>query len=240
MDVYRPGRAVQGAPIILMVHGGGWIRGDKTHRRTLVNKANYFTRHGMIFISTNYRLVPDATPLEQTDDIAMALAFVQKNAQSWGGHADKVILMGHSAGAHLVSLINSDPSIAAAQGARPWRAVVSLDSAAYDLPKTYNNNLGLRWIYRRAFGDDEKTLRLSSPSHRLRPGGAPLLAVCSQLRADRPCDDASDFVQKLIKIGGRGAVLPISMTHGDINDMLGVTNPYTAQVMDFISTYIDP
>ncbi len=65
-------------------------------------------------------------------DVARALAAVQARAGEWGGDASRVVLMGHSAGAHLVALLSADPTRAAAEGAGPWRSAVVLDSAAID------------------------------------------------------------------------------------------------------------
>ena len=73
------------------------------------------------------------SPLEQADDIARALAFVQAKAPSWGGDPTKVLLLGHLAGAHLVSLLTADPRIVTNQGGTPWLGTIVLDSAAFDL-----------------------------------------------------------------------------------------------------------
>ena len=54
---------------------------------------------------------PAASPLEQTEDVGRALAFVQANARSWGGDGARVVLMGHSSGAHLVALLTAAPAV---------------------------------------------------------------------------------------------------------------------------------
>ena len=60
---------------------------------------------GIIFVSVDYRMLPQQDALAQADDVARALAFAQSRARSWGGDPGKFILMGHSAGAHLVALL---------------------------------------------------------------------------------------------------------------------------------------
>src|SRR5262249_10514809 len=116
MDVYLPPH-LERAPILLMVHGGAWRIGDKDNARVVDNKVARWVPKGVIFVSVDYRMMPDAEPLTQAADIALALAKVQALASSWGGDPDNIILMGHSAGAHLVALLTAAPELAAGQGA---------------------------------------------------------------------------------------------------------------------------
>ena len=140
MDVYLP------AELNLAQGGadhpdGAWRRlalRRQGNRRRLENKVARWVPKGFIFVSVNYPMVPESDPVEQADDIARALAAVQKAAPGWGGDPARVILMGHSAGAHLVSLLNADPSRAAKLGAKPWLGTVSLDSGALDVPAIMN------------------------------------------------------------------------------------------------------
>lgn len=131
-DVYAPSDARE-APVIFMVHGGGWQRGDKTARGVVQNKVVHWVPRGIIVISVDYPLLPQATPLQQARSVAKALAFAQRHAAEWGGDGNKFVLMGHSAGAHLVTLISAEPTLATGQGALPWLGTVALDSAAYDV-----------------------------------------------------------------------------------------------------------
>ncbi|MBZ5664150.1 MAG: alpha/beta hydrolase [Acidobacteriia bacterium] len=108
MDIYLPAHP-KGTAILFMVHGGAWTVGDKTMARVVANKAAHWLPEGFIFVSTDYRLLPAADPLEQANDVAKALAFAQSQAKSWGGDPSRFVLMGHSAGAHLVTLLAADP-----------------------------------------------------------------------------------------------------------------------------------
>lgn len=231
LDVYRPSGAVE-APVMFMVHGGGWKRGDKAAQGVVKNKVTYWSGKGYVLVSVDYRVLPKARPLDQADDIAKALAFVQAKAKNWGGDPGRVFLMGHSAGAHLVSLLTADPTIATKAGARPWLGTISLDSAAFDVVEIMQ---GRHFdLYDNAFGKDPEIWRESSPTHRLksRPA-APLLAVCSSRRRDS-CPQARAFAAKVEAMGGRVVVLPVDMAHGEVNAMLGLPSPYTQSVVDFI------
>ena len=101
--------------------------------RVVQEKVARWVPKGFVFISVNYRLYPTVNVLQEAQDVAMALAAAQSRAASWGADASRFILMGHSAGAHLVSLINASPTLAQREGAWPWLGTVSLDSAALNV-----------------------------------------------------------------------------------------------------------
>jgi acetyl esterase/lipase len=231
MDVYRPANA-QNAPVIFMVHGGGWRRGDKEAAGVVNNKVEHWLPKGYIVVSVGYRLVPQVTPMGEAQDIAQALAFAQGKARSWGGDPSRFVLMGHSAGAHLVSLLTSAPSIATNAGAGPWLGTVVLDSAAYNVVDIMQKrHFGL---YDEAFGSDQQLWRDASPILRLTKAPVPMLLVCSSQRADS-CAQAQAYADKAKSLGGRVSVYPIDMRHGEINAQLGAPGQdLTAQVDNFL------
>lgn len=231
-DVYLPPQEqVKNAPVILMVHGGGWKRGDKAARSVIENKVPHWTSQGFVFISTNYRLLPGTGPVEQAEDIARALATVQRNAASWGGDPSRVILMGHSAGSHLVALLSASPDKALRLGASPWLGSVLLDSAALDVVKIMEE--GHFPLYDEAFGSDPAYWRRASPYHHLSAGAPPMLAVCSTQRK-ASCPQAREFAAKAATLGVRTPVLEQDLSHREINLLLGEPSRYTAAVDAFV------
>lgn len=230
MDVYIPAHP-QGAPIILMVHGGAWAIGDKDMGRVVDNKVAHWLPKGVIFVTTNYRMVPDADPLTQADDVAKALALVQAKAASWGGDPARVVLMGHSAGAHLVALLTADPSIAAGQGAKLWLGTLVLDSGALDVGQIMRR--AHYRFYDRAFGADQSYWDKASPTLRLTGKPQPLLVVCSTKRDDS-CPPSADFVTKATALGGRASLLRVALTHREINENVGLPGDYTKAVDTFL------
>lgn len=230
MDVYLPARP-QAAPVLFMVHGGGWAIGDKAGASVVANKIAKWLPEGFIVISVNYRLLPHADPLNQADDVAKALAAAQSRASSWGGDPARFVLMGHSAGAHLVALLAADPTIATRQGATPWLGTVALDSAALNVVEIMKARHYP--LYDRAFGSDPAVWQSASPIHRLTTAPAPMLLVCSSQRKNS-CPQAQAFAIKAVGLGGRVTVLPIALSHGAINKSLGLPGSYTANVNAFI------
>jgi arylformamidase len=229
MDVYLPSEA-KGAPIIVMVHGGAWRAGSKSAAGVVDNKVAHWLPRGFVFVSVETRLVPKADPLEQARDVAAALASVQRKASGWGGDASKIVLMGHSAGAHLVALVSADRSLAVQAGVKPWAGTVALDSAAYDMTVIMKQRHAK--FYDNAFGADPAFWARVSPSLQVKGNSPPMLLVCSSLRSNS-CPQAEGFAAK----AGKGAkVLPVALRHGPINAELGKESAYTRQVDAFIAS----
>lgn len=229
-DIYAPKRATL-APVIFMVHGGAWKVGDKTSKSVVYNKVNHWVQKGYIVISVNYRLLPEASVLEQVSDIRLALIIARSYVQSYGGDKDKFILMGHSAGAHLISLVAAQPDV-------HILGAISLDSAALNVEAIMRSKH--MHLYDDAFGKESTYWQLLSPYHHLVQGLKPYLLICSTKREDS-CTQANDFAQKAKNVGIIATVLPQDLTHKQINETLGLGGKYTEAVDDFIKTlFIQP
>lgn len=231
MDIYMPAHAEQ-APVIFMVHGGAWRIGDKAHSSVVDNKVARWLPQGFIFISINYRMLPELDALHQADDVARALAFAQAHAKEWGGDPTRFIAMGHSAGAHLVALLSATPDKAYAFGAQPWLGSVVLDSAAMDVTAVMQRRHPR--FYDAAFGSNPNVWEQASPQANLSKQSLPMYAVCSTQRKDNPCAAANSFMQKAIGYGDWVDVLPQNLSHGEINQQLGLPGSYTYAVERFM------
>lgn len=236
LDVYSPGTDEK-APIFFMVHGGAWRIGDKGARGVVENKRRRWVGKGYLMVSVNYRMKGGVDPITQAEDVALALAFVQKNAESWGGDPGRIVVIGHSSGAHLVSLLASDPSLRKKQGALPWKGTVALDSAAYDVQKIMRST-HMRF-YDRVFGVDPEFWRAASPFHRLKGLEAPFLAICSSERDDS-CPQAAAFVEKAKQMGGEIKMVAVAKSHKEINEDLGEPGEYTEHVASFLRSVALP
>lgn len=126
LDLYIPeiadGTETNLRPVVVWVHGGGFMIGDKTNR--MADKVRLFNGMGFIVASLNYRLSPDISGSDTSQafaagrvrapdhisDVAEAFGWIDRNIQAYGGDPDRLIPIGHSAGAHLVSLLSVSPS----------------------------------------------------------------------------------------------------------------------------------
>jgi acetyl esterase len=100
LDVYRPLHATAPAPVVVFLHGGGFIRGDKADREAV---GNYFSRHGVLAILPNYRLGPRHRWPAGAEDASSVLAWARAHAGEYGGDPDHIVMAGESAGAAHVA-----------------------------------------------------------------------------------------------------------------------------------------
>src|SRR5437868_14287147 len=123
LDLYLP-KGVAKFPTVVFVHGGSWSMGSKDgflflpgHNAT--DHGRFFAERGIAAVFINYRLSPQVKHPEHVIDVARAFAWTRRNIVNYGGDADQLFLMGHSAGGHLVSLLASDPKYLMAEGLTP-------------------------------------------------------------------------------------------------------------------------
>ena len=165
LDIY-PIKIGKNQPVIIWVHGGGWMLGDKNNQ--IDNKIKLFQKLGYILVSVNYRLSPNPMKIsdpnrikypEHLKDIANAVNWIYKNIQKYNGDNKKMVIMGHSAGAQLVALLACDPEFLNAHNLKTdiFKAVISLDTRGYNIKESIDNSgKRLKQMYINGFGNDEK------------------------------------------------------------------------------------
>lgn len=99
LDVYAPDGAAD-LPVMVFVHGGGFVRGDK---KGAANIGRWFARQGVVTVTLNYRFAPDAQWPSGARDIAQALDWIADNIAPLGGDPARIVLAGNSAGAMHVA-----------------------------------------------------------------------------------------------------------------------------------------
>ena len=132
LDVYAP-KDAKNLPVVFWIHGGGWQTGDKT---SVQLKPQAFTEKGLVFVSTNYRLLPDVDMGTIVRDIAKSIHWVHDHIAQHGGAPKRLLVMGHSAGAQLAALISTDDRYLKAEGLSLAiiKGCVPVDGDTYDVP----------------------------------------------------------------------------------------------------------
>lgn len=227
IDIYEPRDAVDELPLIVFVHGGGWSMGS---RRLVQQKPAYFTASRYYFASAGYRVLPEAPVEEQARDIGAAIGALIGQASAIGFDPRRIVLMGHSAGAHLAALVATDPQYAG-EAFDAIKGVILLDGAGYDVAAQMARAQGqlssvasaqLLNIYRDAFGEDEARQRALSPITHAGGRDAPhwLALYAKDREASRL--QAEALVAALASAGADATALAIGETdHGRINRDLG-------------------
>lgn len=115
LDIFRPttpASAVQNAGVVVFMHGGAFVRGDKQASPEIYDNLLYwFAKQGYVGINIEYRLAPESSYPGGADDVALAMAWLHVNASAHGGNPARLFLIGHSAGGTHVASYVFDPAL---------------------------------------------------------------------------------------------------------------------------------
>lgn len=143
LDLHLPDDAVAGhdRPVVVFVHGGAFIRGDKASSPYIyANVPRWCARQGYIGVNVEYRLAPEAPWPAGGQDVAMALAWLRANVWAHGGDPRRIVLIGHSAGGSHVASCLSDPACCDNSEGVAGAVLVSARLQADTLPDNPNAN----------------------------------------------------------------------------------------------------
>jgi acetyl esterase/lipase len=225
------------APLVVFVHGGGWKRGSKDNASGPW-KAPHYTRAGYAYASINYRLVPAATVEQQAADVAGSLRYLIDNAARLGFDPGRIVIMGHSAGAHLVALVGTDERYLKGAGLSfaNLDGVVPIDGAAYEVARQMSE--GGKFMadtYVQAFGTDPARQRTLSPTLQAQAPNAPAFLLIHVQRRDGIAQNI-ELEAALRKGGTRAERREFPGTglkgHAEINRSLGDPDYAATPVVD--------
>jgi acetyl esterase/lipase len=229
LDVYRP-RHARGAPLIVFFYGGSWQRGSRDLYPFL---GASLAAQGIVTVVPDYALFPPARFPEFLQDSAHAVAFACKHAREWGADPERIVLMGHSAGAYNAAMLTFDPQWLAAEGLSAQRDIAGLVGLAgpYDF-------LPIRGrILQRIFGGASRPE--TQPISFVTGREAPALLIAA--KRDTLVDPANSerLAAKIREKGGRAeARLYPRVNHytliGSFAPALRVLAPTIREVTDFI------
>lgn len=237
LDFYPATNGNRNAPLVLFVHGGGWKRGSKDTADGGW-KAPHFTGLGYAYVSINYRLVPSNTVEDEAADVAASLRYLIDNAPRLGFDSNRIAIMGHSAGAHLVALIGTDEQYLKHSGLSfaSISGVLLIDGAAYDVPRQMKDSGSfMHGTYLQAFSADPVRQRALSPTFHAKRPNAPAFLIIHVERKDGVAQaqeletalkQAGTFVERR-SFPGTGL-----KGHGEINRQLGNPSYVATPVVD--------
>lgn len=104
LDVYVPEHGDGPFPVLVFFHGGKWMANSKD-TFSFIGKS--YLENGVIFVSANYRLAPEHTYPAPVRDCESAVIWVYENISGYNGDPERIVLSGHSSGAHLCALITA-------------------------------------------------------------------------------------------------------------------------------------
>ncbi len=233
LDIFAP-RGCSDAPVFVFVHGGGWNKRDKDE---VGAQPKLFNEAGIIVVSVNYRLVPEIQHPKNVQDVAESIAWIHKNISKYGGDPKKIVLMGHSAGSHLVALVSTDDRFLAAHGLHrnQLAGVISLDGSAFDIPDRIKNGAAtIAENCRKAFGENTDVQADGSPVNHVKNSVPlpPYLLV--YLKEDSLNHRQSHRFSELVNsTGGKASLKHITdeKTHQELCDDLGTQKDTTGPLL---------
>jgi acetyl esterase/lipase len=209
LDVFSPAGA-RDLPVVVFVHGGGFVAGDKSVEGTPYhdNVGLWAARAGMVGVTMNYRLAPEHRWPSGAEDVGAAVAWLVANVEARGGDPSRIVLMGSSAGATHVA------GYAAMADRHPAVRGVVLLSGAYDLPRFD------RSLLEPYFGDDPTTLETASPLPGLLASGLPILFAVAEHDPPISHHQAAALFDALYERDGRVPPLAYLPGHNHFTEVL--------------------
>ena len=199
------------SPAIVVIHGGGWIEGDKSsfasREHGVPGNIVDFAALGFVAVTINYRLSAEAPFPAALEDCKCAVRWLRTHAKDYRVDPDKIGAFGNSAGGHLAMLLGMTAEDAHAKGDSPYQdqssrvqAVVS-DSGPIDLVEQYRSGV-LREVCSRFMGGPPEgartaAYRQASPVHQIARETPPLLLIYGVDDAQVPVETADRFVLAL-------------------------------------------
>ncbi len=153
-DLYRPYDEAT-YPLVIMIHGGGWSSGDKSH---VQDHAREMAQAGFVALSINYRMAPQHKMPDQISDCRAALRWAAEHAQEWNADAGRLCLWGYSAGAHLAAWLATAP-----QPGEPKITAVAAGGAPCDFEFIPVNSIALAHVMGGTRADKPEAYHNASP-----------------------------------------------------------------------------
>jgi acetyl esterase/lipase len=207
LDVYRPrGAREPAAPVVLQIHGGGWMVGHK--RQQAMPLLYQLAASGLVCVSANYRLSPRATFPEHLIDVKRALIWIRRHIAEHGGNPECVVVTGGSAGGHLAALLALTPNLpeyqpgdeevdTRVQGCVPMYGVYDLAGLGTGRPRPHLIALWERQILKRKLADAPEAFAAASPITHVRADAPPFFVVQGGHDTVVSPEDARGFAQAL-------------------------------------------
>lgn len=246
LDIYTSGNDRE-LPVIFWIHGGGWQTGDKSDVQI---KPRVFTERGYVFVSTNYRLLPEVDMETLVDDVAEAFGWVYRNIERYGGDPQRIYVMGHSAGAQLAALICTDDRYLKDQDV-PFEVLqgcVPVDGDTYDIPaiimtaelrQTLHQLPLPTFGHRVKFGNDpDKHVHFSAVTHVAKGKGIPPFLILHVAGHPNTTAQARRFAHVLAAADVAVTVFAArETTHSKLNQDLGrPDDPATEKLFEFLDS----
>ena len=244
VDIHAPDNAC-GAPVVMWVHGGGYTIGDKA--KQVDDKITLFNTHGWILVSVNYRLTVAGTPgsavyPEHYQDVAASVAWVHAHIGDYGGDPTRIALLGHSAGADIVSNVVVNPIYLDEVGLHldVIACAGPLDTEGFDkVAASSTDPDGERQQWADALGNNPDYLTDTSATGLIRPG----IGIPPMIGVVRGTPQRQRIETEFLDTAEQADIATTTidartLSHADVNRMIGAPGDtvMTEPIIDFLTT----
>lgn len=204
LDIYRPEVSAESpAPVVVFVHGGGFVRGDMNANAQIYgNVPRYFARHGCIAVNVEYRLAPEAPFPGGAQDVAAAVRWVRDHVSAYAGQGgadlSRMLLIGHSAGGSHVASYLCDPRVRPAMPEVAGAVLISARLRADVLPDNPNAPGVVAY-----YGEDPQRYGADAPTAHVDAMPVPAMVVIAEFENPHLDTYALEFCYRLALRDGR-------------------------------------
>ena len=209
LDVYRPRSRVTRAPVVMQVHGGAWVVGNK--RQQALPLMHHLTANGWICVAPNYRLSPRATFPDHLVDLKSALRWVREHIVEFGGDPEFLVVTGGSAGGHLAALLALTANLAeyqpdftqvdtSVQACVPFYGVYDFTGRFGGRGADGMGGFIERVVMKKRLAQDPEAFEKASPMSRVHEGAPPFMVVHGTHDSLAPVEGARAFTDALRSI----------------------------------------
>jgi acetyl esterase/lipase len=200
LDVYSPPDG-EGHPVLIFLHGGAW---SSYHKGLFAPVAMRMLPQEIVVVIPDYSLFPGAHYEQMTSEVAAAMAWTLENIGDYGGDSGRVVVAGHSAGAHLLGLAAMDRRFLSVHGhsSEELCGLIGL-SAVYDVQAEYDFWLAKGSTPRLITGvfQGEENFQRASPIQHVRAGLPPWLVIHGDQDESVPVEMSIEFAEALEAVG---------------------------------------
>lgn len=237
LDVYQP-KGVEGkVPVVLAIHGGSWVSGDKSK---MADFGDLLASQGYAVVAPSYRLAPKFIYPAQIEDVRAAARWIGANAERFDLDAGRIVSLGISAGGQLAALLavqekkNAPKITAVVDLYGPMDFTAKPDNTNPEAEKTVSTYLG---------ATPDKSPKLyaeASPVTHVSPGDPPFLIIHGTADKVVPISQSEEMVDALKE---NGVPVVFYTMEGVGHDTPGLDTPegkkLTSEILEFLKKYAD-
>ncbi|HRG88205.1 MAG TPA: alpha/beta hydrolase [Chitinophagales bacterium] len=201
MDIALPANRDTNTPVVILIHGGAWIMGDKAY---FLKETELFARAGIACATINYRYASDITNVHHPDlpnDVKLAMDYISSKSSKWQVSTQRFGLGGHSAGGHLALLTSYTLNDGRIKACCNWAGPMDLTDEEQLKITGCREMLKIYMGFNPKTENDNEKCRQASPYWTVTPSSVPTMLLHGTNDIGIPYSNAVKMKAKLDQLG---------------------------------------